>query len=90
MPPVQGPQPCAECGTILVKGPEPLDPDANAADWETGQRYQLVEWCPNLDCPSNHVLKGLRQVGANRYLCTTCGEEIGGSSKNYLGHRRTH
>lgn len=94
MPPVNvnGPQPCETCGTTLVLGPEPIDPDKDLEMSERGERFLLVEWCPNLACPSQDVLshKGLRQVGANQYLCTVCGVSVSGPSSEYLRHHITH
>ena len=94
MPPVnvEGPQLCETCGTTLVLGPEPIDPDQNPEGSETGQRFHLVEWCPNLACPSQDVLshKGLRQVSVNQYLCTVCETSVSGPSSQYLRHQMTH
>jgi hypothetical protein len=59
---------------------------------DTGERFMLVEWCPNLACPSQGVLshKGLRQVGANQFLCTICGASVSGPSSEYLSHHMAH
>ena len=69
-------------------GPEPIDPDEDLEYEVAGEHYRLVDWCPNLECPSNHALSrlGLRQVGANQYVCTACGVELSGPPKHYLGH----
>jgi hypothetical protein len=92
MPHVNAPQQCETCGTTLVLGPEPIDPDMDTEVSETGERFVLVEWCPNLACPSQDVLshKGLRQVGANQYLCTVCGTSVSGPSGEYLRHHMAH
>jgi hypothetical protein len=84
MPLVQGPHPCDECGTILVTGPGPIDRDEALEDDEAGEHYRFADRCPNLECPSNHVLSrmGLRKVGGTS-MCARCAES------NSVVHRST-
>ena len=76
----------------MVLGPEPIDLDRDLEMSEPGDLFMLVEWCPNLACPSQDALshKGLRQVGANQYLCTVCRSTVSGPSSEYLRHHLTH
>lgn len=83
-------QPCDECGTILEVGPEPNSPQDDLEAWEAGEAEIRVEWCPNLDCPSNHVLPGLTRVGVNGYVCAVCGKVLTGPMSQIFAHRRTH
>jgi hypothetical protein len=83
-------QPCDECGTILESGTEPNSPQDDLEAWQEGQTEIGVDWCPNLDCPSNHVLSSLTRGGMNRYVCTVCGTELTGPMSRIFGHRRTH
>ena len=62
------------------------DPEA----WERGQTEVAVDWCPNLDCPSNRVLRGLTRVGVSTYVCTACGTELSGPMSEIFDHRRIH
>lgn len=84
------PQPCEECGTPLESGVEPNSPQDDVEAWQAGETEIGVDWCRNLDCPSNHVLKGLTRLGLNRYVCTVCGIELTGPMSAIFAHARTH
>ncbi len=58
--------------------------------WQAGETEMGSEWCPNLECPSNHVLKGLTRVGVNHYVCTVCAASLTGPMSSVFSHRRTH
>jgi len=66
---------CEDCGTVLLVGME-LSGDA-------------VDWCPNLQCPSNGAIPGLRRIGISSYRCLTCSEEFSGLSAA-LAQLRSH
>lgn len=85
-----GLQHCEECGAILESGVEPNSPQDDREAWEAGETEIGVDWCPNLACPSNHVLQGLARVGVNCYVCTVCARELTGPMSQLFAHRRTH
>ncbi len=63
---------------------EPIE-DFAEPDEPGGPREVPVHWCPNLDCPSNHALRGLVRVGVNLYVCEVCGEQLSGPFSTYGG-----
>lgn len=94
-------RPCEDCGEVVVAGLEPIDPTlSDRYEVATGVTVvgsdhvdilvQQVEWCTNLDCPSNHLPPGLHRVGVNRYVCNVCGDVLTGPIGTILAHRRTH
>lgn len=85
-----GLQPCEECGTTLESGIEPNSPRDDLEAWQAGETEVGVDWCPNLGCPSNHVLRDLARVGVNRYVCTVCGAVLTGPMSQVFDHRQTH
>jgi hypothetical protein len=87
---VQPTAPCEDCGGMVIVGPEPLGHDDNWDGLLSGQTEQLVDFCTNLDCPSNHALRGLTRVEVNRYICIACGVELKGPMSSVFAHRRTH
>lgn len=68
---------------------EPIE-DFEEPDEPGGAREVAVDWCPNLDCPSNHALPGLVRVGVNLYVFEVCGEDLSGPFSAYGGHRNLH
>ena len=83
-------RPCEDCGGLVVSGLEPFAPGDDPeleAECLTAARS---EWCTNLDCPSNHVLRGLTRVGVNDYICTVCGEALRTPMSAVRAHRATH
>lgn len=74
----------------MVSGHEPFalgdDPELDAE----GLAVQGSEWCMNFDCTSNHVVRGLRRVGVNDYICNICGEALRTPMSAVFAHRRTH
>jgi hypothetical protein len=72
---------------IVDHRPQATHPHADQRD---RAREAAVDWCPNLDCPSNHALPGLVRVGVNLYVCSVCGEELSGPFSAYGGHRNLH
>jgi len=84
-------RPCEDCGAFGVAGLEPIDPALEDPDVvATGVTMVGSEWCTNLDCPSNHAVRGLKRVGVSRYICKVCGEELTGPTSAIFAHRRTH
>ena len=47
------------------------------------------EWCTNLDCPSNHAVRGLWRVGVNDYRCKVCGDLLRTPMSAVLAPRKT-
>jgi hypothetical protein len=83
--------PCEDCGGLVVAGLEPIDPaheDPDVVAW--GISSVGSEWCTNLDCPSNHAIRGLHRVGVSSYVCKVCGEELSGPVSTVFAHRRSH
>ena len=83
-------RPCEDCGGLVVSGLEPFAPGDDPEMGAEGLRAAGSEWCANLDCPSNHVLRGLTRVGVNDYICTVCGEALRTPMSEVFAHRRTH
>ncbi len=75
---------------MTITGPEPVGPESDLDGLLPGQSEQLVDFCTNLACPSNSVLRGLTRVGVNRYICTACGAERDGPISSVFAHRRIH
>lgn len=73
---------CEDCGSQVVSGLEPFDDEADA-----GGRS---EWCTNLECSSNHVLRGLHRLGVNEYLCLECNEVLRTPMSQVFAHLRAH
>lgn len=82
--------PCEDCGGLVVSGLEPLAGDDDPELDAEGLPAVRSEWCTNLDCPSNHVLKGLTRVGVNDYICMVCGEALRTPMSAVRAHRATH
>lgn len=83
-------RPCEDCGGVVVVGVERIamgdEPELDVTEvTEVGS-----EWCTNLDCPSNHVQRGLTRVGVNDYICTVCDESLRTPMSEVFAHRRTH
>ena len=83
-------RPCEDCGTELVAGPEPFDLAGEDPDVVASGETVYSDWCPNLDCLSNHVIPGLTRVGVRRYVCSVCSLELTGPISQIFAHRRTH
>lgn len=84
-------RPCEDCGGLVVAGLEPIDPALEDPEVvASGISSVGSEWCTNLDCPSNHALRGLHRVGDSIYLCNVCHEELRGPVSVVLAHRRSH
>ncbi len=75
---------------MVVAGLVPItaadDPELAA----TGVSVVGSEWCTNLDCPSNHAVRGLWRLGVNDYTCNVCGEALRTPMSEVFAHRRTH
>lgn len=84
-------RPCEDCGGLVVAGLEPIDPAVEDPEVvASGATSVGSEWCTNLGCPSNHVLRGLHRVGVNIYVCKVCREELRGRISVVLAHRGSH
>ena len=81
---------CEDCGTELVAGPVPTDLAAEDPDVLASGETVYSDWCPNLDCLSNHVIPGLTRVGVRRYICSVCSMELTGPTSQIFAHRRTN
>ena len=76
---------------MVVVGLEPIDPALEDPEVvASGVTTVGSEWCTNLDCPSNHALRGLHRVGVNIYVCKVCREELRGPITVIVGHRAAH
>jgi hypothetical protein len=82
--------PCEDCGGLVVSGLEPFAPSDDPTLEAEGLTAARSEWCTNLDCPSNHVLRGLTRVGVNDYICTVCGEALRTPISAVRAHGATH
>ena len=78
---------CEDCGGLVVSAPEPFAPGDDPELEAEGQTAAVSEWCTNLDCPSNHALKGLTRAGVNDYICTVCGEALRTPMSAVRAHR---
>lgn len=67
-----------------------MNPFARGELEAKGLTAAASDWCTNLDCPSNHVLRGLTRVGVNDYICTVCGEALRTPMSAVRAHRATH
>ena len=83
-------RPCEDCGGLVVFGLEPFAPGDDPELESEGLTAARSEWCTNLDCPSNHVLKRLTRVGVNDYVCTVCREALRTPMSAVRAHRATH
>lgn len=83
-------RPCDDCGGVVVSGHEPTTAADKPELAAAGETVVGSEWCTNLGCPSNHVLRGLTRVGVNDYLCEECGEALRTPISLVFAHRRTH
>ena len=83
-------RPCEDCGGLVVTGLEPLAPGDDPELEAEGLTAAGSEWCTNLDCPSNHVLRGLTRVVVNHYICTVCGEALRTPMSAVRAHRAMH
>ena len=83
-------RPCEDCGGVVVSGLEPVAPDEDPELAAEGLSVVESDWCTNLDCPSNHILRGLTRVGVNDYICTVCGEALRTPMSAVRAHRATH
>ncbi|GHJ60469.1 hypothetical protein NOK12_29870 [Nocardioides sp. OK12] len=86
-------RPCEACGSQVVSGLEPVGPeryDSDGLPTDEGGCFDRVEWCTNLDCPSNRCLEGLHRVGVNDYVCLECGETLRTPTAGVFAHRRRH
>ena len=85
-------RPCEDCGGLVVEGLEPVDPADEVGDVVVVHGLAMVgsDWCTNLDCPSNHAVRGLHRVGVNQYACKTCSESLTGPVMSILAHLRAH
>lgn len=83
-------RPCEDCGAVVVSGLERIAPGAEPELDALGVIEVGSEWCTNLDCPSNHVQRGLKRVGVNEYVCTNCGETLRTPMSAVFAHRRKH
>lgn len=84
-------RPCEDCSGLVVVGLEPIDPALEDPEVvASGVTTVGSEWCTNLDCPSNHALRGLHRVGVNIYVCKVCREELRGPITFIVGHRAAH
>ena len=72
---------CEECGNAQQSGVQFVH------DSSEGVR---VDWCPNLDCPSNTALRGLLRTGPRTYKCLACSGVVEAYLGDVLGHRRSH
>lgn len=83
-------RPCEDCGGLVVSGLEAFAPGDDPELDAEGSTTAWSEWCTNLDCPSNHVLRGLTRVGVNDYICAVCGEALRTPMSAVLAHRAAH
>ena len=84
-------RPCEDCGGLVVSGLEPFAPGDDPEIETEGLTAAWSEWCTNLDCPTNHVLRGLTRVGVNDYICTIFrGEVLRTPMSAIRAHRATH
>jgi hypothetical protein len=83
-------RPCEDCGGLVLSGLEPFAPGDDPELEAEGLTAAGSEWCTNLDCPSNHVLRGLTRVGVNDYICTVCGEALRAPMSAVRAHRAMH
>lgn len=74
-------QRCDECGTVLVSGEEKATESPGAV---------AVDWCPNLDCPSNRAFKGFLRVSPYQYRCAICGAVVDAYMDRVRAHRAGH
>lgn len=88
----QPPHVCEDCGAPVLAGLEPADPLDQESVVATVGGVPMVgsEWCTNLDCPSNTCIPGLRRIGINRWICTTCQGVLTGPMSEIFAHLRTH
>ncbi len=56
----------------LVSGLEPFAPGDDPVLEAEGLTAAGSEWCTNLECPTNHVLRSLIRVGVNDSACKVC------------------
>lgn len=78
---VEGERGCEECGSVLQVGVELLHGSAESVG---------VDWCPNLQCPSNAALRGFLRVGVRSYRCLVCDAVIEAYIDDVVTHRREH
>lgn len=74
----------------MVTGQEPITAASEPELAATGVWTAASEWCTNLACPSNHVLRGLTRVGVNDYICEWCDEALRTPMAFVFAHRRAH
>jgi hypothetical protein len=87
----QSSRPCEDCRGLVVVGMEPAEPeDHGGSRVVDGVPMNECDWCTNLDCPSNHALRGLHRVGVNQYVCSGCDRTLTGTMMSIFAHRRTH
>lgn len=70
---------CEDCGSPIVRGEEAMR-----------GKVELVDWCINLDCPSNALPTGLHRIGVLDYTCDTCGAVITSGAEEAIAHLRQH
>lgn len=70
---------CEDCGSALEVGREPISEASEPELWANGERSVSSDWCPNLDCPSNNLLRDFRRVGVAMWQCKTCDDQLLGS-----------
>lgn len=70
----------------------PIDLAGEDSDVVASGETVYSDWCPNLDCLSNHVIPGLTRIGVRRYryICSVCSLELTGPISQVFAHRRTH
>jgi hypothetical protein len=75
---------CEECGTALLIAERSLPGDGALPEGESSS-VERVDWCPNLECPSNNVVSGVRQIAPFSFKCAHCDQVLGS-----LGEARRH